>query len=348
MANVIRQDVIQVAFDVDSGGLTQINKDMDKLKSSVGGGVNDGITKLKTSLSGTTTEANKLSAAFKKVGGIDNLSNATEDLTQLNKKIEVQEKLCNNLAEEYKQVASEMGETSNKALKLKQNLLNQESTLTKMTRESKSLTSAIDTVKDATEKAKDSTEDLADAANDSKTSFKNLAKISFSALNTGLDKVATHITNIAKKAAGAAYTGLKKLAGISFKALTTGIMAVGTAVGGLVVKATQAYADNEQLVGGVETLFKGSAGTVQKYANNAYKTAGLSANEYMESVTGFSASLLQSLKGDTAKAAKYADMAISDMSDNANKMGTDMSMIQTTYQGFAKQNYTMLKRYLAA
>ena len=102
------------------------------------------------------------------------------------------------------------------------------------------------------------------------------------------------------------------------------------------------YADYEQLVGGVETLFKDSSETVQKYAANAYKTAGLSANAYMETVTSFSASLLQSLGGDTEKAAKYADMAITDMSDNANKMGTDMTMIQNAYQGFAKQNYTML------
>lgn len=96
------------------------------------------------------------------------------------------------------------------------------------------------------------------------------------------------------------------------------------------------------MVGGVETLFKDSSGTVLKYANNAYKTAGLSANEYMETVTSFSASLLQSLDGDTAKAAEKADLAITDMSDNANKMGTSMESIQTAYQGFAKQNYTML------
>ena len=98
----------------------------------------------------------------------------------------------------------------------------------------------------------------------------------------------------------------------------------------------------EQLAGGVETLFKDSSGTVENYANNAYKTAGLSANEYMGTVTSFSASLLQSLNGDTAKAADVANMAITDMSDNANKMGTDMSSVQTAYQGFAKQNYTML------
>ena len=102
------------------------------------------------------------------------------------------------------------------------------------------------------------------------------------------------------------------------------------------------YADYEQLVGGVETLFKESSDAVIKNAEVAYRTAGMSANDYMENVTAFSASLLQGLGGDTEKAAAYADMAIRDMSDNANKMGSDMSMIVMAYQGFAKQNYTML------
>lgn len=102
------------------------------------------------------------------------------------------------------------------------------------------------------------------------------------------------------------------------------------------------YADYEQLVGGVETLFKESADVVQRNASMAYATAGLSANEYMEQVTSFSASLLQGLGGDTEAAAAYADMAIRDMSDNANKMGSDMATITMAYQGFAKQNYTML------
>lgn len=126
------------------------------------------------------------------------------------------------------------------------------------------------------------------------------------------------------------------------KAVGVGMVAVGGAVAGLATKAIQSYADYEQLVGGVETLFKGSASKVQEYAKNAYKTAGLSANEYMETVTSFSASLLQSLDGDTAAAAEKANVAITDMSDNANKMGTDMASIQNAYQGFAKQNYTML------
>ena len=98
----------------------------------------------------------------------------------------------------------------------------------------------------------------------------------------------------------------------------------------------------QQSIGGVETLFKTSAGKVRAYAEDAYKTTGLSANKYMETVTGFSASLLQSLGGDTDKAAETANMAMVDMSDNANKMGTSMESIQMAYQGFAKQNYTML------
>ena len=132
--------------------------------------------------------------------------------------------------------------------------------------------------------------------------------------------------------------GLKTAAKIG----TAAVAAAGTAIVAIGKQAIEQYADYEQLVGGVETLFKQSSDTVMSYAENAYKTAGLSANEYMETVTSFSASLLQSLDGDTAAAAEKANLAITDMSDNANKMGTDMEMIQNAYQGFAKQNYTML------
>lgn len=117
---------------------------------------------------------------------------------------------------------------------------------------------------------------------------------------------------------------------------------VATAFGVMTKKALDSYASLEQNIGGVETLFKNSSQSVIDNAKRAYKTAGLSANAYMETVTSFSASLLQSLGGDTKKAADYADRAIIDMSDNANKMGTSMELIQNAYQGFAKQNYTML------
>lgn len=132
--------------------------------------------------------------------------------------------------------------------------------------------------------------------------------------------------------------------GFSTAAKVTGaaLGAAATGISALIGNSIKEYADYEQLVGGVETLFKQSADVVIEYANNAYKTAGLSANEYMETVTSFSASLLQSLGGDTKAAVEYADMAITDMSDNANKMGSSMDSIQAAYQGFAKQNYTML------
>ena len=154
------------------------------------------------------------------------------------------------------------------------------------------------------------------------------------------------------------------------KAAVVGVTAAATAIGTIGTKAIQAYADYEQLVGGVETLFGAGGKSLEEYAeaegktvdevsakydelmaaqsdvfakaNDAYKNAGLSANEYMETVTSFAAALVSSLDGDTAAAAEKADLAITDMADNANKMGSSMESIQNAYQGFAKQNYTML------
>lgn len=156
----------------------------------------------------------------------------------------------------------------------------------------------------------------------------------------------------------------------AFGAVSAGITAASGAISALATGAIQGFADYEQLVGGVETLFGAGGQSLQEYAasvgksveaasgeydklmrsqetvlknaDNAYKTAGMSANQYMETVTSFSASLLQSVGGDTMKAAQAADQAITDMADNANKMGTSMESIQNAYQGFAKQNYTML------
>lgn len=147
------------------------------------------------------------------------------------------------------------------------------------------------------------------------------------------DEASDNVSSLSSKL----QSGLKTAAKIGTAAVT----AAATGVAVLTKNAIKNYAEYEQLVGGVETLFKNSADVVQQYAANAYKTAGLSANEYMNTVTSFSASLLQSLGGDTQAAADYADMAITDMSDNANKMGTSMEMIQNAYQGFAKQNYTI-------
>lgn len=139
--------------------------------------------------------------------------------------------------------------------------------------------------------------------------------------------------------------GIKNLGNIAqggLKVLAGSVAGIAAGFGVMTKSALDSFASLEQNIGGVETLFKDSAQKVIDGAENAYKTAGLSANAYMETVTSFSASLLQSLGNDTEKAADYADRAIIDMSDNANKMGTSMEMIQNAYQGFAKQNYTML------
>lgn len=152
--------------------------------------------------------------------------------------------------------------------------------------------------------------------------------------NKGIDEVGQKTSGLGEK--------LKSGLATAGKVAVAGVAAGATAISALGTKAVAAYADYEQLVGGVETLFKDSQDQVMDYANNAYKTAGLSANEYMETVTSFSAALLQSLDGDTSAAADKANLAITDMSDNANKMGTDMTSIQNAYQGFAKSNYTML------
>lgn len=140
--------------------------------------------------------------------------------------------------------------------------------------------------------------------------------------------------NMSSSLKSAVTTGLKAAA-VAATAALAGAVAVGRA-------ALNAYAEYEQLVGGVDTLFKESSGQLQEYAASAYKTAGMSANDYMNTVTQFSASLINSLEGDTAKATEYANMAITDMADNANKMGTSIETIQETYSSLARGNYAML------
>lgn len=179
--------------------------------------------------------------------------------------------------------------------------------------------SGVEELSESVTEAASGVEELTEAENDNYVASEKLT----GGVNTLSDKIGK---------------GLEKAAKIGMAAVT----AAASGVVALTKSAIDNYAEYEQLVGGVETLFKVSAGVVQGYAENAYKTAGLSANAYMETVTSFSASLIKSLDGDTETAAELAHRAIVDMSDNANKMGSDMSAIQNAYQGFAKQNYTML------
>ena len=176
------------------------------------------------------------------------------------------------------------------------------------------------------------------ALNNATTDLNNTKK-QLGDLENGVDDVGDAMDDAGKKTT--TFGDILK-GSLASEAIINGVKAVASGIKALIGGAVEGHGEYEQLAGGVETLFQDSAQTVQDYANTAYKTAGLSANKYMETVTSFSASLLQSMGNDTDAAAEKANLAITDMSDNANKMGTDMQSIQNAYQGFAKQNYTML------
>ncbi len=228
------------------------------------------------------------------------------------------------------------------------------------TEEQEKLTAQLEKAKSELAAAEKGYESTTRSVNSYQTQV-NSAETELNKLGSELDKNAAYMDEAAKSSDGCAESITKygkevdvaakkaEEAKERFEKMKTVLVAIGTATTAVVAatvklgqEVVNAYADYEQLVGGVETLFKDSSGKVMEYATDAYKTAGLSANEYMETVTGFSASLISSLGGDTEKAAEYANMAITDMSDNANKMGSDMASIQNAYSGFAKQNYTML------
>lgn len=180
---------------------------------------------------------------------------------------------------------------------------------------SKSAKDTAETLEDVDKKADgagDSVEDAGQAAKNADSGFTTWKATLANLASTAITKVISGCTQLAEKMADVTKS------------------AVGH------------YAEYEQLVGGVETLFKDSSGKLIDYAEKAYKTAGMSSNQYMDTATSFAASLIQGLGGDTAKAVELTNLAITDMSDNANKMGTDIGSIQDAYQGFAKQNYTML------
>lgn len=150
-------------------------------------------------------------------------------------------------------------------------------------------------------------------------------------MTDGFSKGATNLkTQFTKVASSAAKTGAAIAA------------AFGVAAVGLVKKTVEAYANYEQLIGGAETLFKDSASKIVSYAENAFYSVGMGASEYLETVTSFSASLISSLGGDTSKAADVANMALIDMADNANKMGSSLETVKTAYMGFSKQQYMLL------
>lgn len=278
-------------------------------KSTFGGTVKlTGESEYQRALKGITSNLTVLSSEMKIVTSQydkndKSVSNLSQQNSVLTKKIEEQKSKVNILTQALEDSKKETGENSTTTKKWQTQLNNAQAELNKLDKQLDENTQGIKDFGRATDDAGESSSRLGDIIKGNLIS---------DAIKNGI------------------------------KALSDSMKSLGSAVINVGKSAIQSYAEYEQLVGGVETLFKDSANVVQNYANNAYKTAGLSANEYMETVTSFSASLLQSLDGDTAKSAEVADMAITDMSDNANKMGTTMEMLQNAYQGFAKQNYTML------
>lgn len=229
--------------------------------------------------------------------------NTAENIDRISNPINRHGDAVNNLGDEYKKTGDKMSDAIDDA--------------------SDEIKDSFKEIESSAKKTNRNQEELAETAKKSSRDFADNWDKAGEAIEKMADRVKATISAVAKAGAAAVATA-------------------STAITTIVTQSTAAYANYEQLAGGVETLFKGSADKVKAYADAAYKTAGMSVNQYMETVTSFSASLLQGLGGDTEKAADLANQAIIDMSDNANKMGTDISMIQNAYQGFAKQNYTML------
>lgn len=282
------------------------------------------ISELKSAMQEAKRQVQVANSEFKAISSSmedwrKNSDGLSAKLKQLDNNLKSQKTVLSSLEKQYELTVAQMGEGSAQADRLKIAINNQKAVVNGTQREINKYETELSNLATDTDDAGESTEDLTEE----------------------LDKL-----NAQTKDTGDGFTVFKgvlaNLATQGINLVIDGAKKAGEALVGMVKDSVNAYAEYEQLIGGVETLFKDSADTVQNYANNAYKTAGMSANEYMETVTSFSASLLSALNGDTAESAKIADMAITDMSDNANKMGTDMASIQNAYQGFAKQNYTML------
>lgn len=253
----------------------------------------------------------KLENEKKKLQELKSSTTATSD------EIKAQEKVVASLSSELADSEAQYEKNKLSINKYQTQLNGAEAEVVKMTKELNSNNELLEKTEKGMDEASDSVDDFKESEKDAGRETITLGDlIKGNLISEGI------------------IAGIKGLAN-AMKSVASGLVNLGK-------EAIKNYADYEQLVGGVETLFKDSANVVEEYANNAYKTAGLSANEYMETVTSFSASLLQSLDGDTSKVAEVSNMAVTDMADNANKMGTNISMIQSAYQGFAKQNYTML------
>ena len=281
-----------------------------------------GESEYKKALADITSNLKVLNSEMKVVTSqFDKNDKSTSNLAQqndvLNKKIAEQKDKVGILTKALADAESETGKNSSTSQKWRVELNNAQAELNKLVKNVDDNEKAMKDSANATDKNTDAIDKFGKEADESGQSALKLGDIiKANLISEGI------------------------MAGI--KGLASAIKGVGSAFVNVGKQAIASYGEYEQLVGGVDTLFKDSSKKVQDYAKNAYMTAGLSANEYMQTVTSFSASLISSLGGDTEKASEIGNMAITDMSDNANKMGTSMESIQNAYQGFAKQNWTML------
>ena len=265
----------------------------------------------------------------------------------LNKALEQQQAKLSVLTQKYNEMNATYGKNSTAQKELTAELTKEKSKLDEIGATLGKASKEYQTQEKVVSGLEDKQVAYNNAVSKAKTEM-NQAQAEVNKTTKELNQLAKEEDNVTKKTkeAGDGFTVFKGiLANLGTQAINSainGLKSMGNALVNVGKQALDSYADYEQLVGGIDTLFKDSSKKVQEYASNSYKTAGISANQYMEQVTSFSASLISSLGGDTEKASDYANRAIIDMSDNANKMGTSMEMIQNAYQGFAKQNYTML------
>lgn len=409
MSNVVREDVVQISFDVINNPCQEIANEYQEMKNTIAQAVSGSENSLKN-LASTTQSANSAiasgaSAAAKSVAEIGDSCNevssaakaVTAGIEKFDKGFDAAKSKASEFASKVKEIASAgldkithpiqtiktaLGNAKEAAAgfvtKLKDigrqkvsgltsNIKQVKNALTQGQTGAKGFTTALKNVgKISVSGAVSGIKNIASHAKTGATNLKKLAETKLNSLKSNLGGVDDKLKSIADRAKSAAAS----VGRIALKGIGVGALAGVTAATALTTQSVKAFANYEQLEGGVQTLFGAGGRDIQEYAesvhksvdeirgdynklmaaetdvlNNArvaYRTAGLSANDYMDTVTSFSASLIASVGGDTQKAAALADQAIIDMSDNANKMGTDMQAIQTAYQGFAKQNYTML------
>ena len=310
------------------------------------------LKQIKQNLREVSSEMKIVSSSFDKNDNSTSALNAKSEV--LNKTLDAQKQKLKTLQSQYSDFSAKIAQQTAKHESLvntynkeKQKLEEIEKTLGASSKEYQEQKAKVEQLAQAVSKSSKNQDANAKSMSEMRVQMNN-AQADINKTTKALDDLGKEAEDSGKQAknSGDGFTVMKgvlsNLATDAIHLAVDGLKKLGGAMVDIGKQAYTQYSSYEQLVGGVDTLFKDSSNKIQNYASNAYKTAGISANQYMEQVTSFSATLLQGLNGDTAKAADIANVAITDMADNANKMGTSMTDIQNAYQGFAKDNYTML------